>query len=86
MRTALIDTSVLPASRYVPDWGSPIATSGSLELFENPSYDGDAFVYHATKRVGHAAGKAVRHLDASDLRSVAIVGPDGPRAALHGPV
>ena len=85
VRTALVDTNLVPASSFVPDWGSPVATAGSLQLFENPSYDGDAFVYHATKRVAGAAGKAVRHLDAADLRTVAIVGPDGPRVRCANP-
>ena len=79
VRSALVDTSVVPPSQFVPGWGEALVTSGSVQLFENPSYDGDAFVYHATRRVDRAPGKALRHMDASDLRSVAIVGPDGPR-------
>lgn len=79
VRSALVDTSVVPPSQFVPGWGDALVKSGSVQLFENPSYDGDAFVYHATRRVVRAPGKALRHMDASDLRSIAIVGPDGPR-------
>ncbi len=79
VRSALVDTSVVPASGFVPGWRGPVTTSGSVQLFENPSYDGDAFVYHATRRVARAPGKALRRMDRSDLRRVALVGPDGPR-------
>jgi hypothetical protein len=79
VRYALVDTGSLPAADLVPGWGSPVARSGAIQVYENPSYDGDAFVYHETRRVARAPGKALRSMDAAALRSIAIVGPDGPR-------
>ena len=51
VRWALVDNSVLAARVQVPGWGGPVMTSGDLQLFENPRYSSDAFVYYATRRV-----------------------------------
>ena len=85
VRWALVDTSVVPASYFVPDWGDPVVTSGTKELFENPRYSGDAFVYHATRRVARRPGKALRAMDDEARRTVALVGPDGPRLRCDAP-
>src|SRR5439155_23529143 len=79
VRYALVDTGFVPAAELVPGWGSPVARSGPIQVYENPSYGGDAFVYHETRRVARAPGKALRGMDAAELRGVAVVGPDGPR-------
>jgi hypothetical protein len=85
VRWALVDTSVVPASSFVPRWGSPVVGSGTVKLFDNPSYGGDAFVYHSTRRIARNPGKALRRMDAVDLRSVALVGSDGPRLHCTAP-
>jgi len=79
VRWALVDTSVVVASQFVPGWGAPVSGSGTVHLFDNPSYRGDAFLYHATRRVIRNPGKVLRGMDATDLRTVALVGPAGPR-------
>ncbi len=85
VRWALVDTSVVPASQFVPGWGTPVAGAGTVRVYDNPSYAGDAFVYHATRRVVRNPGKTLRRMSTADLRSVALVGPDGPRLRCAAP-
>ena len=79
VRYALIDTSVVPAGDFVPGWDQVVATAGPLQLFENPSWSGDAFVYHDTRRVVREPGRVLRRMSDDELRDVALVEPDGPR-------
>ena len=85
VRWALVETSTVPASAFVPGWGSPVVTSGTMQLFENPSYTSDAFVYHATRRVARRPGKVLRSMDDEARRTVALVAADGPRFSCDAP-
>jgi hypothetical protein len=84
VRWALVETNVLPASVTVPGWDGPVVTGGTKQLFENPSWSGDAFLYHATRRVARRPSTALRMMDAEERRSVALVGPDGPSLRCTG--
>lgn len=79
VRWALVETDVLPASTTVPDWDGPVVTAGTTQLFENPSWTGDAFLYHATRRVARRPSAVLRRMDDVERRSVALVDADGPR-------
>src|SRR5690606_33229346 len=73
VRYALIETSVVPAAQFVPGWDGPLTTSGSVQLFENPSYERDAAVYHRTRRATQEPGKVLRRMDPEERRDVALV-------------
>jgi hypothetical protein len=79
VRYALVDTSVVPGDQLVPGWRLVVNTSGPLQLYENPAWTGDAFVYRATRRVVREPGRVIRAMSADQLEEVALVGPDGPR-------
>jgi hypothetical protein len=88
VRWVLADTSVVRARRQVPGWADTGLTDGpddELHLFENPDYDGEAFVYFATRRVPDGFGLTLSKLRAADLRRVALVGPDGPALTCEAP-
>jgi hypothetical protein len=78
VRYALIDDSVVPIDQFVPGWRPVVRTDGPLQLFENPSWNGDASVYRATRRVARDPGRVVRTMTDDELRDVALVGPHGP--------
>ena len=79
VRYVLLDNSVVPIEQFVPGWHQVVGTAGPLQLFENPAWSGDAFVYHATRRVARDPGRVIRTTSAGRLRDVALVGLDGPR-------
>jgi len=79
VRYVLLDNSVVPIEQFVPGWRQVVGTAGPLQLFENPAWSGDAFVYHATRRVAHDPGRVIRTMSADELHDVALVGLDGPR-------
>ena len=80
VRWVLMETRVVPASDSVPGWRGPVARDGTLEVFENPAYDGEGFVYHATRPVRNGRnGTTLRTLGNEQLRTVALVEPGGPR-------
>jgi len=79
VRWVLIDTSVVGAGRQVPGWDGPVATQGDLALYENPLYDGAAFVYHATRAKGENAGVTLKTMSDAALQRVALVEADGPK-------
>jgi hypothetical protein len=78
VRWLLLETGTIPPEESVPEWGAPVLTQDSLSLYDNPAYDGEAFVYHATDRVapGHN-GSTLRTMDTAELESIALV-EDGP--------
>ncbi len=84
VRWALVETNVVPASATVTGWDGPVVTAGTKQLFENPSWSGDAFLYHATRRVARRPSSVLRRMDDAERRSVALVGPDGPRLRCDG--
>ena len=79
VRFVLLDNSVVPIDQFVPGWHKVVSTAGPLQLYENPAWAGDAFVYHATRRVARDPGRVMRTMTADELRDVALVGLDGPR-------
>jgi hypothetical protein len=77
VRWVLIDTSVVGADKQVPGWDGPVATEGDIALYENPLYDGAAFVYHATRPKGENAGVTLKTMSDAALQRDALVEPDG---------
>jgi hypothetical protein len=69
----------VPADEIVPNWGAPLKRSKTLEIYGNPSFEGEAFVYHATRTVREGRnGLTLRDLDDATLRRTALVEPGGP--------
>ena len=66
-------------AEQVPGWDGPVVTQGDLALYENPLYDGAAFVYHATQPKGEHAGVTLKHMSDAALQRVALVEADGPK-------
>jgi hypothetical protein len=85
VRWALVETSTVPASTTVPGWDGPVVENGTMALYENPSYGGDAFLYHATRRVALRPSAVLRAMDEAERRTVALVDRDGPRLACDDP-
>jgi hypothetical protein len=85
VRWALVETSTVPASTTVPGWDGPVVENGTMALYENPSYGGDAFLYHATRRVARRPSAVLRAMDATERRTVALVDDDGPRLGCDDP-
>lgn len=83
VRWALVETAVLTAEQQVPGWDGPLATDGTVQLFENPRYVGEAVRWPAT--VGAADPEEAAALAATGRsRRAAVVEPGGPALSCTG--
>lgn len=80
VRWALVDTTVLGAEGIVPSWRGPRVVDGPFEVWENPAYRGEAFLYRATVRTATPAGRFLRQHTSDAVSTTAVVPSDGPVA------
>lgn len=82
VRYAVVDVAIHPAAEAVPGWKGPLITQGSIQLFENPAYTGEASLWFATS-VAADAEDAVERLRSNSFAggSSAIVERGGPSLA-----
>lgn len=77
VRWALIETQVLLPDQQVPGWGGPVAVDGTVQLWENPAYLGEARWYPATMAAPDAE-TAARLSATATATGAAVVEPNGP--------
>ena len=68
--------------QWLPGWRGPVVSDGTLEVWENPAYEGEAFLYGATRFLAAESRPALAALG-EEVRLVALVEEDGPRARLR---
>jgi hypothetical protein len=83
VRYVLVDVSQWDPSLWLSDWQGPIGAGGALQVFENPAYAGEAFLYGATRFLAGKSGPALAALG-DELHSVVLVEENGPRLGCDG--
>jgi hypothetical protein len=86
VRWAVIETSIAPAEDVVPEWSGPVVTEGTLELWENPAYGGEAIVWYASSR--RSSQREIADAltpPAPGTAEQALVEPGGPILACAAP-
>jgi MFS family permease len=77
VRWMLIETAVLYPEQQVPGWIGPLTKDGTVELYENPEYRGEASLWNCTLQAADAAA-AANASATPPASSAAVVEPDGP--------
>jgi hypothetical protein len=76
VRWVLVETEVLTAAQQVPGWRGPLAVDGTVQLYENPAYEGEATLRFSSIEAGTTEEAATL---AASNPSAAVVEPGGPR-------
>jgi hypothetical protein len=83
VRYVLVDPTQWDPPTWLPDWRGPLVWEGrlgifgALEVWENPAYEGEAFLFGETRSLAGPPGPALVSLG-EGIRSVALVEENGP--------
>lgn len=72
VRWILVDAGVFPPEVLIPDWDGPVIREGTLHVWENPAYEGEAFVYTSAQRTEREPGPQIKALG-ERLRTTALL-------------
>lgn len=72
VRWVLLDAAVFPPETFVPGWEGPVVNEGTLHVWENPVYDGEAFTYTSAAGARGEVGPQIKALG-EQLRTTAIL-------------
>lgn len=74
VRWLVIDADLFDPDVFVPGWRGPVTEQDGVQVWENPDFAGEAFLYPATMPAGERPGPRMRAL----ATTVALVGEKGP--------
>jgi hypothetical protein len=79
VRWALVDRDLLEPSAVVGGWNGPVLTDGPFEIYENPAFQGEAFLYRASRPLSgdQSSGEQLRALGTA-ASTTALTDPGVP--------